>query len=191
MSGTLRLFVASPLTGQAREALQANYAQRERIAAKMPQRIRWLTPEQWHLTWLFLGSVAGEALPDIQAQLKAGLADMRPMSASLQDIVFWPKPRKPRLIVCRLQPNPKLLRTWEAICKALPNFPPDKPFAPHITLARLKEIPAETPAIRKPGWVFSPISPSDWLLDEVILYRSRLTPDGAIYETLKTLHLHS
>jgi len=189
MSGNLRLFVASPLSGAAREPLQAIYEQRERIAAKMPQRIRWTVPEQWHVTWLFLGSVPREQLPEIQSQFAAGLANLKPLAAELQDIQFWPKPRQPRLIVCRLQPDPRLLKRWETICQALPDYPPDKAFTPHITLARLKEIPDNPATSRKPGWVFSPIPPTEWLLDELVLYSSRLTPEGAKYEPVETLRL--
>lgn len=183
-----RLFIASPIQSPAFEPLDAIYAQREAISARIPNRIRWVPTDQWHLTWLFLGSVETARIASIQAGLQAALSAIKPTPAELEDVVYWPKPRKPTMIVCRIKHDPKLLRVHQAICRELPDYPADKAFNPHITLARLKE-PLPSEGKSKPGWVFSPLQSVSWLIDQVTLYSSHLTPQGAIYSALYTVPL--
>ncbi|MCE3234172.1 MAG: 2-5 ligase [Vampirovibrio sp.] len=192
MSQKSRLFIASSiqeLSGrQAGETLETVYAQRETIGARTGKRVKWVPPDQWHLTWLFLGAVEHEAIEPIKADLTEALSVVKPVPAELEEVVFWPKPRKANLIVCRLKHDPKLLRVWDALCKGLPAYPADKAFKPHITLARLKEEQTR-PQNQKTPWGFSPLEPSSWLIDSVTLYQSLLTPAGPVYTPLHRVSL--
>jgi 2'-5' RNA ligase len=189
MTDTQRLFIASPVSGEIVDALETIFRQRDAISAKLPQRARWVMPEQWHLTWLFLGNVPTAKIPSIMERLSESLATVKPIPVEAQDIVFWPSAKKAKLIVCRLMPSPKLLRVFDVIRRALPDFPPDKTFTPHLTLARLKE-PKEPVAAGKPGWSFDPLPPATCLLDTITLYSSTLNPTGAIYTPLHMVPLN-
>lgn len=165
------------------KTLETVYAQQEAIAARTPKRIKWVPPEQWHLTWLFLGSVETGRIAQIQEDLIGALSSVKPVAAELEEIAFWPKQRKANLIVCRLKHDPRLLRVWDALCRGLPEYPADKPFNPHVTMARLKEGAGLQEKKRSP-WVFSPIEPTTWLIDSVVLYQSELNPAGPVYTPL-------
>jgi 2'-5' RNA ligase len=186
MSDKLRLFIASPVSHTIAEALQSIICQQDAMAADRPQRIRWVPMEQWHVTWLFLGNVDAERVETIQAQLSEALTTAPPVLVTLRDVVCWPNTRQPHTIVCRLAPSPSLSGLSDDIRAALPDYPADKPFNPHITLARIKE--RKTTRAR-PDWHFSPLPPTAGLLDSVILYRSVLTPDGPIYTPLQIIPL--
>src|SRR5512134_3990650 len=58
-----RLFIALPVPADVRRSLWGQLAPcRERHRA-----VRWLSPETWHLTLLFLGSVAEDRVPELAA----------------------------------------------------------------------------------------------------------------------------
>lgn len=188
MSDTLRLFIASPVRGEAFGALSRLYAQRNQIAARLPWRIKWIAPTQWHLTWLFLGNVPVEKIALIQTSLRTALVSLPSLEVTLCDAMIWPSVRKARLIVCGLNADPGLSRISDAIRQALPDYPADKPFVPHITLARLKPNFSGLKA-RPVDWSLPPFSHERWPLDDVVLYSSQLTAAGPIYEALESISL--
>jgi RNA 2',3'-cyclic 3'-phosphodiesterase len=188
MPKTYRMFIASSVSGAVREQLERIHHQREQIAAKLPHRVRWADPAQWHLTWLFLGTVSEEQLEGIQARLTEALKSVIPTSMMLHDIVFWPSGKRPKMIVGRLSPSPRLSQIADVIRAALPDFPADKPFTPHITLARLKDGPPQA-GQQKPGWVFSPFAAVSCPIEDVTLYTSTLTPAGPIYQPMHIVPL--
>lgn len=188
MSDPLRLFIASPLRGEAFGALNRLYAQRNQLAARLPWRIKWIPPTQWHLTWLFLGNVEQSRLTAIQTGLRTALSSMPPVEVTLCDAMIWPSVRKARLIVCGLNADPGLSRISDAIRQALPDYPADKPFVPHITLARLKPGFSGLKA-RLLDWSLPPFSHESWPLGDVVLYSSQLTAAGPVYEALESISL--
>lgn len=188
MSDTLRLFIASPVRGQAFDALNRLYAQRNQLAARLPWRIKWIPPTQWHLTWLFLGNVQTEKIASVQTSLNSALTSIAPVEVTLRDVTIWPSARKARLIVCGLDADSRLLQISDAIRQALPEYPADKPFVPHITLARLKpDISGLKP--RPADWSLPPFSHAIWPLGDVVLYSSQLTAAGPVYEALESISL--
>lgn len=188
MTQSIRLFIGSDVSGSLRNVIDSIYQQRDTIADKIPQRVRWGNPEQWHLTWLFLGNVPSDQLPSIQSRLTDALASLKPATMELQDIIFWPSGKKPKMIVARLSHSQQLARIAEAIRQALPDYPADKPFNPHLTLARLKDNP-QTTSHQKPGWTFTPSLPANCLAETVTLYQSTLTPGGPIYQPVHIVPL--
>ncbi|HEY9688136.1 MAG TPA: RNA 2',3'-cyclic phosphodiesterase [Coleofasciculaceae cyanobacterium] len=178
-----RLFIASPLAGPLRENLLAVYERRELITAQIPRRIRWVPPEQWHLTWLFLGDVDAGMIPEVQERLASALSNFQPVHAELDDLTLWPNARRANVLICRLKHEPSLASLSEMIRMALPEFKADKPFAPHITLARLKEArPGVQTRFHPEGF-----QATEGMLDSVVLYQSTLTAEGAIHQPLWTL----
>ena len=130
-----------------------------------------------------------ERLAYIQEGLSTALADASLVEAHLNDVVWWPNPRKARLLVCRLEPSPALNQLAQRIRDALPDYPADKPFTPHITLARLK-------AQRKPYVPPLPLAAdldrsTPWWIDRISLYNSTLTPTGPIYAVRHSVSLQS
>jgi 2'-5' RNA ligase len=177
-----RLFIASPLGSPLREHLLALCGRRETVAARIPCRCRWVPPEQWHLTWLFLGDVDVSRVPEIQARLAAALSGFRAVQATLEDLALWPNARRANVLVFRMKQTPGLSELYERIRAALPEFKADKPFTPHITLARLKEaVPGGAATFQSEGF-----QPVEGALGSVVLYRSILGASGAIYRPLWT-----
>ena len=154
---------------------------------EMPRGVRWTKPEQAHLTLAFLGDMAVEHL-DFLVELPGTFAvSQRPLNLKVSGLGAFPKAEKPRVIWAGLEgPERDLLYLWhEEIWRASAHLRVDQSraesrFHPHITLGR---VPGRQPPnlqiwmARHTDWEFG-----QWHLNEVMLVRSILTDQGAIYE---------
>ena len=92
-----------------------------------------------HITLQFLGEVSPTSLTIIQAKLKT--VHCNPFRISLGPLGVFPSPHSPRVLWAGLIPHQKIIHLQKNITAVLlPQFPPDKKFHPHITLARIKKI---------------------------------------------------
>lgn len=100
---------------------------------------RWTPSDQYHLTLRFLGDVEEARIDALDAALGGVRAEGLKLAGAGLDV--FPSRRRPRVLVFRLAPQPALLRLQgavEAAVAACGVRPDAKPFAPHLTLARLK-----------------------------------------------------
>ncbi len=131
----MRLFIALNLPESVREPLT-------RICCGLPGA-RWVNPEQLHLTLRFIGEVDGGVFQDI----REGLAEIagKPFMLQLDGVGFFPPRGKPRVVWVGLRQSKELLQLRNRLESCLVSLglePERRKFAPHITLARLKNTPA-------------------------------------------------
>ncbi|WP_439273123.1 RNA 2',3'-cyclic phosphodiesterase [Pseudochrobactrum sp. HB0163] len=103
--------------------------------------VRWIDPENYHITLRFIGDVEGHVADEIVHALDR--IDRESFTLQLAGVdVFGNK--KPHSIYAAVAPSPELLALqaeMERICQRL-RLPPDpRKFTPHVTLARLKGLP--------------------------------------------------
>lgn len=207
--GSARLFVAvdppEPLAEQlsawARTAARA--LGRERHAARR-QSLRLLEPELLHATVCFLGE---RPLAEVPA-LTERLGECRRPAVELSlGAPLWLPPRRPRALAVELHDRDgKLAQIHAELTAGLQRPAHDLPlegeqppghakprrFHPHITVARMRPAPrgrsrrAPAPSERAP---LPPTPPLSFQPPELVLYRSRLSPDGASYEALTAFAL--
>ncbi len=149
---------------------------------------RWVDPEQLHLTLRFIGPVEG----GLMAEIKEALASIEapPFVMRLQGIGHFPPRQSPRVLWVGVEKNPDLLQLRNKVESTLVRLglPPEKrKFAPHITLARLKN----TPAGRVGNFIAAngPFETGSFPVQEFSLYSSSLTPKGAIHRREATFPL--
>jgi RNA 2',3'-cyclic 3'-phosphodiesterase len=152
---------------------------------------RWTTPENQHITLKFLGATHTELLPDVMRACAEVAAMHRAARIRLSGLGAFPNGRRARVVWIGVDDDDGLLhRLAEALDEGLSPLgfaPEDRAYRPHLTLARLKS-PApvgdlET-VLSGVGW--KPIS-----VDHLSLYRSHLSPRGAVYERLQEFGLAS
>jgi 2'-5' RNA ligase len=130
--------------------------------------VRWVSPDQWHVTMRFLGDAT---LADAARALEAPL-DVGAVQAEVGPAVS----RLGRSVVCLPVHGLNALAVALAeITADVGEPPPARPFAGHLTLARLRNRAAC-------GLAGSPFRTS-FVVSEVELVRSELTDRGAIHTT--------
>lgn len=163
----VRLFVAIDPPADALAALDADLGPTRAVA---PHGLRWTRPEQWHLTLAFFGEVPDPDVPALTAAL-AGAVGSDPMRLRLAgggcfgDRVLW----------VGLAGDVHALRTVAesvAVAGREAGAPvEDKPFRPHLTLARAGRERADLrPAAAELAQVVGPM----WDVASVQLVESRL-----------------
>lgn len=129
-----RLFISVDLPEIVKERLQS-------ICCGLPGA-RWVDPAQLHLTLRFIGEVDGSTFLDIQEALEE--VRMQPFTLKLSGIGFFPPRKKPTVIWVGIEASEQLLqlhRKTNAVLREIGLKAEGRKFAPHITLARLKNTP--------------------------------------------------
>lgn len=133
----MRLFVALSIGAGVRDRLASFLDELRRADPKT----RWAAPQNLHVTLKFIGAVADQRLPDIVLALSRVSAPS-PVALEFGGIGFFPDDRRPAVVWAGIQAPPELAllaaRVEEALLACA--VPRDtRRFAPHLTLARLKE----------------------------------------------------
>ena len=188
---TWRTFVAVPLS----DAVRASARELSDALQSRPRgdRVRWLRPESYHVTLRFLGDVDRDALPALGSGLGRELASHARFDARLAAVAGLPSTRQPRVVVLGLEPVESfaaLAVSAERVLVAhgleplepLETRSEGRRFRPHVTLGRVRD--------RAPSLAEAPVpSVVDFVVDEVVLYRSELRPSGAVYTPLERMSL--
>lgn len=140
--------------------------------------LRWTTRDQWHVTLRFLGQV-----PDAEAVSGAlGVLSGSPaVDAGLGPATGRFGRRILHVPVAGLEPvAAEVVRATAHLGRP----PDDRPFAGHVTLARIaKDAKADLRPLTGVGVT------GMWRVEEVCLVESRLSPKGARYEVLERFPL--
>jgi RNA 2',3'-cyclic 3'-phosphodiesterase len=132
-----RTFVAIDLGDEARAHLQREVA---RLSRALPG-VRWVDPASLHLTLAFLGELTDERLATLQVAAREAAQGSRPFRLTVAGLGTFGPPLAPRVIWAGVSGDMRhLLRLQDALATALAScgFARDaRPFAPHLTLARL------------------------------------------------------
>lgn len=179
----LRLFAAVELADEARRAAAA-HASRLRATLRPGVRVGWEREEKLHLTLKFFGGVEPERAGALSDALARAAANTRPFPLSLEAAGVFPTPARPSVLWLGLSdPSGELARLHARLedgCAAI-NFPREqRPFRPHVTLARVRAATHETRQLARQHLELD-FAPVNFAVSEIILMSSRLTPGGSIY----------
>ena len=168
----LRLFVAVELP----DKLRAEIA---RLKAPLP-RANWVSAGNLHLSLRFIGEVDDEQAADIDAELAR--IDAPAFELSLAGVGEFGSGERVRTLWLGIEPSLPLVALHAKVDNALrrAGLPPDgRRFAPHVTLARLKNAPQAriAPFIADHcGFRAQPIT-----VNRFVLYSSILARHGPTY----------
>lgn len=135
----MRLFVAIELSEAVRKALSAA---QEALQKKCPD-VRWIAPEQLHLTIKFLGEVADGDVSPVSEALARAAAMASPFSMRFGGFGCFPEGGPVRIVWAgAIEESRSLAKCVEAVEAQIEpvGFPrEDRPFAAHITIGRVRE----------------------------------------------------
>ena len=180
---TIRTFIAIDLPPDVKAALAD-------VAATLGERVprgtvRWVRPEQMHLTLRFLGDTPTGKLPTLADALDTLAANQAPFALRLTDVGCFPNARRPRVVWVGLGGEEAkllaLVAALEAALRPLGWPPEDRPFRAHLTLGRVKDERAAQ------GVDWSAAVPAlDVPVTAVHLIESQLRPEGSVYTVRHT-----
>ena len=187
---SVRTFLAIELNDSVRKALIQFQRQADNLLLK------WVSPNAIHLTVKFLGVIEEEQVFIIKQALEEVVQEMSPFALTFKGLGGFPTLQKPRIIWAGVEGDVDHLEVLVSCIESalrLVGFPQeDRPYHPHITLARVKANAREigqkitTSEVSKQKWNFGNLT-----VDRLSLFQSQLTPEGAQYSCLWTLVLGS
>jgi 2'-5' RNA ligase len=181
-----RLFLALPLSDAAAARLWTAW-EPLRISSR---QIRWITPDQFHITLVFLGDTGEELIPDIVRIMEDTGARYSEYPIISGGADHFPPSGHPRVLFESLREGVTRTATLQRhLARELSSLAEleKRKFHPHITMARIKA-KNYTPPSYSQGIISASVSD---VLRELVLYESVLTPSGAVYYDLHRTKLLS
>lgn len=186
--GSLRCFVAVHIDDATRAAA---HGLQERLRGVV-RDVKWVAPENLHLTVKFLGDVDEAGRGRLARGLARAAAAVPPFAASLRGAGAFPGPSRPRVLWAGVgEGGRELLALWRATEDELARegFPREgRDFEPHLTLGRARQ-PAPAPGLSD---ALAAVRDTTWGSFRVVafcLMKSTLTPRGPIYDRLSAFPL--
>ncbi len=166
---TARLFIAAPVSDEVRAA-----------AARLISRLRasgadykWVDPANLHLTLRFLGATSLDRLGELETLLRR--AARRPaFEVVYEGVGAFPSWDDPKVVWVGVGQGAADLA---ALAAALGPAEEGRPFSAHLTIGRMRGR-RDVARLKAAAGGFAPLRQ---VVDRIILFESRLTPQGSIY----------
>jgi 2'-5' RNA ligase len=171
---TKRVFIAIPLSEEFRVSLNSY------VELYRKYNMRWVAPENWHITLIFLGSIAPSDLARVQEIVFTEARTIHQFSLDFETLCFIP-PKRPHLFWARFQLSQPFSQFVQKLNAQLHREMVRAP-VPHITLGRLRShFTFDIQSIQLP-----PVT-----VRECEVISSTLTDKGSVYSSLGRYPLSS
>ena len=188
----IRSFVAIELPEEARKGLARLRRGLERDEHRF---VKWVEPKGIHLTLKFLGNIPSKRVTEITEAIEKAAQGISPFLLEISGLGAFPSLNQVRVfwvgVGGEVDKLSKLQQNIDSVLTVLGFAREERPFTPHLTLARIRE-GTSPPQRRSFGeLVGSTIFEDKYSVEvEVVrLMRSQLTPVGAIYTCLSVVGL--
>lgn len=183
----MRCFVALPVP----EAVRRKAAEVIATLNDGGPDVKWVAPDNLHLTLKFLGETPEGQVPELGQALEEACAGRPSLRLEITTPGAFPNPRHPRVVwlglTGDLEPLAGLAAAVERALAPLGYPSEDRPFRAHLTLGRARQPRkgGKKPDLRSlsrdlAGGDFAP--GPEFRADRVVLMQSTLTPQGPIYQ---------
>jgi 2'-5' RNA ligase len=154
--------------------------------------VKWVLPEKIHLTLKFFGNIEESKVDPIVQSIGGLIQRTSPFSIKVQGVGAFPHSKNPRVVWMGLTDEQEVLATFQKELEgtlAKIGFEPEgRPFQPHLTLGRVRTSRGKDDLVGKMEKhrekEFGSVE-----VEEVVLFKSELTPTGPIYTPLRKLKL--
>lgn len=180
----MRCFFALPVGDAARSELSR--AIRGFQAESWGDQVRWVRDENLHITLRFLGDVPDERIDGLVERVRDFVGPCVPFSCRLSMIRPFPSEGRARLIAGGVAPEPPLSELQELVERGVVEAGLEaeaRRFQAHVTLGRVRKPPLRNASIE------TLLPPAPIQIERVVLYRSKLSPDGPRYTPLVDISL--
>jgi RNA 2',3'-cyclic 3'-phosphodiesterase len=184
----VRLFVGLELDEPVRVAAAAVAARLESRLTDLAGdfRARWTPGSNLHITVWFFGEVLDDAAAILFEQLQAPLP-IAPFELAIRGCGAFPRSGAPRVLwIGTAEGTPSMAAAHAALSDRLAPLhylPEARAYSPHVTMARVKE-PGRRARVVRQALAAEAADCGRTIVGALTLFRSRLSPRGAVYEPL-------
>jgi 2'-5' RNA ligase len=151
--------------------------------------VRWVTPEQIHLTVKFLGDIEPSQDDAVGNALEQALKLFPQFTINAKGLGVFPSARHPRVLWVGLEGTElmKLAADVEAALEPMGFLPEARSFQPHLTIGRWRRFdrPAKNLLQELERWKNYEYGASR--VQAITLFQSVLKPDGALHQLLRLI----
>lgn len=188
----VRSFIAVEIPPEIQLAIARNTAA---LQQALPRPVvRWVSPQNIHLTLQFLGDILTANLEQLAEALRTEAAAHPAFAASVGDIGAFPTPRRARVLWVGLEAPAclvSLLRGVERVTTRM-GYPPEaRKFSPHLTIGRVNQNASaeDLQRIRVALEQARVATLGAFRVEAVHIFKSDLRPTGPVYTRLYSLPL--
>jgi 2'-5' RNA ligase len=174
----VRLFYAVEIDEEIKKALRPALDP----IRKLGNHVRVAGSGGMHLTLLFLGEQPEDVVPDFVQIGRDAVEMARPCSVAIGPPGYFPRVSYLTL-TGEIETLGMIASMLNETCSGYLEKQETRPFKAHLTLARHKKNISGQEK-EKIGKEFSGFEGRSWIIDELVLFKSDLTPKGAIYTVL-------
>ncbi|GIW98201.1 MAG: RNA 2',3'-cyclic phosphodiesterase [Pirellulaceae bacterium] len=187
---TSRLFIGLPVSAPAASQLARLI---DRLSTRIPS-VRWVPPENLHLTLKFLGDTPLERIPAIHQCMESAAANIGPVAMRIESCGCFPPHGVPRVLWAGVHvEGDGLLTIYQRLDDGLAELgirPESRSFHPHITLGRTTRAVAREQADLRRVLQSTNFATHCWA-EQIVLYSSSRGQKGVEYTSLATVPLAS
>lgn len=150
--------------------------------------VRWTALDKIHLTVVFMGRVQERDIAFISEAAGRVCSRHSPFNTAINGTGVFGPPRNPRILWAGLTGETKRMaefqqELFQALAPAgVTND--GRPFKPHLTLGRFRGASPDRAGLEMLLRTFSDMQSDECRLDELVLFKSDLTPGGPFYTVL-------
>lgn len=186
----MRLFIAIELMEQIRRELRRVQAE---LGKSFSRGVSFTKGEQLHITLKFLDQVPEAKIGAVIEKMRLAACGIKPFEMEIEGAGCFPAHGPARILWAGMRDLSEVqaLKTLQQRCEgelSTLGFERDnRPFSPHITIARIK-VPAAGSALRSAALTIK-VAPLRQLVNSFALFSSELTPQGAIHSIIHSQSL--
>jgi len=188
----IRSFIAIELP----EAVKIGLSQLQaRLKVSEPSGVKWVDTGSIHLTLKFLGNVAIDRTGEITTAMEMAVQGISPFNLKVKDLGVFPNLRRVQVVWVGISGEvdklSQLQQHIESNLAQLGFAPESRPFAPHLTLARLRDRASLDERQRFGQFIAGTRFEEAYTfkVEAINLMKSQLTREGAIYSRISSVGL--
>lgn len=159
----------------------------DRLKKVVQGDIRWVRSGGIHLTLKFFGNISESDSANISRVIKNNIVNIKPFTLNTRRVGAFPDVKRPRVLWLGMDGDTDILISLQrGIDGGLQDCgfkKEDRPFRPHLTLARIKE-PKGLIGLAKIIEKSEDYTAGSFIVGGLNLFKSNLTPQGAVYTKL-------
>ena len=184
----IRVFIAAEIPGRIRDALS-----RDMLFLKSgAPLVKWVKPDNLHLTFRFLGDVKETDLEELFDALADSVSSLPAFSLQIRGIGAFPNWRHPRVVWAGCDEGADdavaLAAAVESACVDLGYEKEKRPFRPHLTLGRVKQ-PSDAAGLEAIADSFRDKEFGYVDIDAIAVFMSTLRRTGPVYSPMAHIPL--